>query len=275
MRKRSAGRRVADAARDAKQAWRRAGAVERVGLVTVAAGAATVAGAALMALAHASATLALLALPLLLAPALLALAAAFGTVLLAAGAGAAGGLLLLAPALAVGAAVRLAAEFAIFAALGGALFALAGRVLGRKDEKENKYKPHYDDRDRERKQKEKETSWSEEMFRSFDRALHEREARNNASGKGAGGVNGTQWTRAHGQMHRWSVDDVIDELVAAGLGQFAPLFDNERVDGAALIAMREDDLRAELTGRVPLGARVKLWRWIEDMQAKYARDKRR
>lgn len=266
LRPRSRIEKVANAVEDARALWRRAGAKEKAGFVAVAAGAATVAGAGVVALAHVSATIALFAVPLMLAPAIFTVAAAFGAVVLAAGMGVAGSALLFAPALAAGAALKIFGELALVAALGGALYSAAGWVF--KDDggggggKEEKYR-RTDDTRREGRVGgvpfvDNEPSWSEEMFRSFDRALHERES--NANGR---------WGKSIRDLPRWSVDDVVDELVAVGLGQFAQLFDAERVDGAALLALREDDLRAELSGRAPLGARVKLWRWIEDMQEKH------
>ncbi len=272
LRPRSRMEKVSNALDDARAAWRRAGVKEKAGLFAVAAGATAVAGAGVMALAHASATIALFAIPLLLAPAIFTMAAAFGAVVLAAGMGVAGSALLFAPALAAGAAVRVAGELALVAAVGGALFSAAGWVL--KDASKGAqgyargYEPEYERREgrvggvpEESKNvwtEDNESSWSEEMFRSFDRALHDRQENF-----------GRRWTRNEKELHRWTVDDVVDELVSAGLGQFAQLFDAERVDGAALLALREDDLRAELSGRAPLGARVKLWRWVEDMQIKY------
>lgn len=67
-------------------------------------------------------------------------------------------------------------------------------------------------------------------------------------------------------MHIWSLEDVIDELVGAGLGQFANFLDNKHVDGAALLAICESGLNTEPTELLPFGASVKLLRWIEDMR---------
>lgn len=225
--------RVRAAARTASTAWKRADTMERLMLAGLAAGAAGAAGAAALALAHATTAVALFALPIVLLPVVLALGAAMGALLFVALMGT--GALVLAPWLAVAALVKLVSEVAIFAALATALFFAL--------------------RPREKPGAPADETVADNPFRAFDRALHER---------GTG-------ERDVGTLPKWSVDDVVDELVAAGMPEFAGLFERERVDGAVLLSLRQVDVREEFAGRLTLGERTQLWWWVSTLQERHMR----
>lgn len=226
--------RFRDAAHKLSHAWQSGGRAERAAVAALIVGVAAAMGATILAFAQVTAAMALFAIPLVLAlPVMAALTAAFSALIIALLILALGATLVLAPALAAGAAMKFAAEAALFTSLVVLVMGMLGSAKTGKQTESTVREEHDGD----------------DELRSFDRALHERER---------GG-------RDMAQLESWSVDQVVDQLLESGLTQFVGAFERERIDGAALLALSESDIRREFMG-ARLGDRAKLGRWVRELQ---------
>ncbi|KAA8495377.1 hypothetical protein FVE85_1532 [Porphyridium purpureum] len=89
---------------------------------------------------------------------------------------------------------------------------------------------------------------NKDLLRSFDERFRKRRER-------------------HRDVKRWSVDDVAEEMGLEGLGEFAPRFIEQNIDGRVALALSEDDLRMELGASLTLGERKRILLWLRKLQA--------
>ncbi|KNC84895.1 hypothetical protein SARC_02903 [Sphaeroforma arctica JP610] len=66
------------------------------------------------------------------------------------------------------------------------------------------------------------------------------------------------------QVKSWKVDQVADWLAGTGLGNFAPLFNENEIDGEALLAIDHDTLKS--MGVTVAGKRVKIIKLIKTLK---------
>lgn len=69
----------------------------------------------------------------------------------------------------------------------------------------------------------------------------------------------------------WSLNEVIDELDMIGLGEYRQLFINEKIDGPALLQLRESDINEEFRKCMPLGDRMRLTRLVQELRKRSSR----
>lgn len=242
-------------AHEAATMWRKAGPAERVGMTALAIGAATATSTLVSLVAHVSSIFAFMLLPALLFPLVLVVAASIGTILLSfLVLGGFGYVVFLPPLFAVGALMKVVGHF--FAIAMAASFVskklLRKRGVAMRDVKRNIVSEFFSSED----EYAREFS-GEEQLRSFDEKLYRRTA---------------DAPRQSKDVAMWSVLDVVDELTSAGLGQYRNQFIEERIDGAVLLGLTEQDIRTEL-GPMPLGDRIKLSRWVATLQQRPSRNK--
>ena len=235
---------------ETKQRWTRAGPSEKLGMVAVGLLAGTAATSLITVLGHLSVMFTMFLMPIVFFPLAMVFAASIGTALIATMAvGGFGFVFFMSPLLAVGAVLKLIAPLVT---LGFVVSIAKNKLFGIE-------RPH-DSGELGTEQSDKfggnsrttrgNVSLGEDPFYAFDERLRRRE----------------RVSRDNRYLGDWTVDDVVDELVSAGLGQYQAQFIAERIDGSVILSLTEGDIKSEFGSKMPLGDRIKLSKWILQLQ---------
>lgn len=230
--------------RRAEVFWYDASSSERLLFGVAAFSFVAVAGVIINVLFHVSLMLALGFIPLILAPIMLTMLAStimFGVMALAL---AGSGLFLIGtPVMALGFLAKV--MLPVIAMAGGAAFFVRKLVLrGNENDVQLKEKALQDD-------------WpgTEEEFAKFDEKLRR----------------GDVYSAETWDVTTWNLSDVVDELDYKGLGAYRQLFIEEKIDGATLLTLTDEDIKSEFGATMPLGDRLRLSRFVSDLKRRSGR----
>lgn len=240
--------------------WTDATAAERTTAAFVMLAALSLTGVAISVVAHISTLLAFLFLPTIIFPLLFVFAASFSVfVFVAASVTGAGFFLIGAPMMAAAAMFKILAPVVL---LGFAAKVAMGKLFkGNGDNEtgttETLFGLEKDDALR------SSVARTRDVFDSFDRRLGlNLDRRLDPLSVGIGRVS---------DVSLWTVEDVLDELVVAGLGNYRDIFLDEHIDGETLLGLTAEDVQWEFREEMPLRDRKKLTQLIVCLRSKSKR----